>query len=174
MNRLCRRWLSEVHSTNSNSPTSSGFSHRHSDIFAAVRPAPQRPAFFSGRFANGQTPISSGLIFLNSSIRNAGVNPFRVRAAGRAPKPGLASCGGKFDGRWELSTGIWRDNARFLALSRYLFVIRSMEDSDMPPFRQPPPTRLARELFANPKMCLVMHDDHEELDRRRRPTIYEA
>jgi len=49
-----------------------------------------------------------------------------------------------------------------------------MEDSDMPPFRQPPPTRLARELFANPKMCLVMHDDHEELDRRRRPTIYEA
>ena len=37
-------------------------------------------AFFSGRFENGHSLISSGLIFLNSSIREAGVNPFRVRA----------------------------------------------------------------------------------------------
>jgi len=27
------------------------------------------------------------------------------RAAGQPPKPGLTSCGGKFDGRWELATG---------------------------------------------------------------------
>jgi hypothetical protein len=31
-------------------------SHRHSAIFAAVNPAPHRPAFFSGKFANG-TPL---------------------------------------------------------------------------------------------------------------------
>jgi len=31
--------------------------------------------------------------------------PPAQRAAGQAPKPGLTSCGGKFDGRWELSTG---------------------------------------------------------------------
>jgi hypothetical protein len=41
-----------------------GFSHRHSSIFAAVRPAPQRPAVFSGRFANGHSLISNGLNFL--------------------------------------------------------------------------------------------------------------
>src|SRR5215831_13295759 len=49
--------------------------------FADVRPAPQRPAFFSGKFANGHSLISSGLIFLNSSAREAGVNPLRVLAA---------------------------------------------------------------------------------------------
>ena len=70
-----------VHSTNSNCPTSTGFSHRHSAIFGAVSPAPQRPAFFSGRFANGHSLISSGLSFLNSSARDAGVKPLRVRAA---------------------------------------------------------------------------------------------
>ena len=32
---------------------SCGFNHRHSAIFAAVRPAPHLPAFFSGRFAKG-------------------------------------------------------------------------------------------------------------------------
>jgi hypothetical protein len=31
--------------------------------------------------------------------------PPAQRAAGQPPKPGLTSCGGKFDGRWELSTG---------------------------------------------------------------------
>ena len=60
---------------------SSGFNHRHSAIFAAVRPAPHRPAFFSGRFAKGHPKISSGFSFLKSSARDAGVNPFRVRAA---------------------------------------------------------------------------------------------
>jgi hypothetical protein len=58
-----------------------GFSHRHSSIFAAVNPAPQRPAFFSGRLENGQSVISKGFSFLNSSARDAGVKPFRVRAA---------------------------------------------------------------------------------------------
>jgi hypothetical protein len=52
---------------------------RHSAIFAAVRSAPQRPAFFSGRIAKGHSLISSGLSFLNSSTRDTGVNPFRVR-----------------------------------------------------------------------------------------------
>jgi hypothetical protein len=80
-NLLCRRWSSEVHSTNSNCPTTCGLSHRHSTIFAAVRPAPQRPAFFSGKFAKGHSFISSGLSFLNSSALDAGVKPFLVRAA---------------------------------------------------------------------------------------------
>src|SRR5579871_4039740 len=80
-NLLCRRWLSDVHSTNSNCPTSFGVSHRHSTIFPAVRPSPQRPAFFSGRFSNGHSLISNGLIFLNTSALDAGVKPLRVRAA---------------------------------------------------------------------------------------------
>ena len=40
--------------------------HQQSSIFAAVRPAPQRPAFFSGRFVNGHSSISTGLSFLNN------------------------------------------------------------------------------------------------------------
>jgi hypothetical protein len=59
----CRRWPSLVHSTNSNCATRTGFSHRHSSIFAAVSPAPQRPAFFSGRLANGQSAISGLQLF---------------------------------------------------------------------------------------------------------------
>jgi hypothetical protein len=39
-----------------------------------VSPVPQHPALFSGRFADGHSAISSGLIFLNSSAREAGVN----------------------------------------------------------------------------------------------------
>ncbi len=34
--------------------------HRHSSIFAAVRPAPQRPDGFCGRFAKGHSLISNG------------------------------------------------------------------------------------------------------------------
>ena len=64
INLLCRRWPSEVHSTNSNCATSCGLSHRHSTIFAAVRPSPQRPALFSGRFAKGHSLISSGFNLL--------------------------------------------------------------------------------------------------------------
>ena len=48
-NLECRRWLSGVHSTNSTCPTSNGFNHRHSFIFSAVSPSPQRP--------QGYTPI---------------------------------------------------------------------------------------------------------------------
>jgi hypothetical protein len=70
--RLCRRWPSDVHSTNSNCPTSTGLSHRQSTILAAVSPTRQRPAFFSGRFANG---VSSGLNFFIRFARKAGVNP---------------------------------------------------------------------------------------------------
>src|ERR1700688_1120265 len=62
-------------------PDDCGLSHRHSTIFAAARPAPQRPAFFSGKFAKGHSLISSGLIFLNNSALDAGVKPLRVRAA---------------------------------------------------------------------------------------------
>ena len=61
MNRLCCRWVSSVHSTNPNCPTSTGLSQRHSGIFAAVSPAPQRPVFFSGGFANGHSPVSAGI-----------------------------------------------------------------------------------------------------------------
>src|SRR5215469_13452507 len=53
---------------------SRGSSHRHSSIFAAVSPTPQRPAF-SGRFANGHLLVSSGLNFLISSARSFGVKP---------------------------------------------------------------------------------------------------
>jgi hypothetical protein len=60
MNRECRRWCSPVHSTNSNCPTSTGFSQRQSTIFFAVRPAPQRPAFASGGFANGHAATARG------------------------------------------------------------------------------------------------------------------
>ena len=74
INRLCRKWASSVHSTNSNCPTRTGRSHRHSLIFAAVNPAPQRPAFFSGRLAKGHSLTSRGLIFLNNSTRVAGVS----------------------------------------------------------------------------------------------------
>ena len=37
MNRVCRRWCSTVHSTNSNRPTSTGFSQRQSITFFAVK-----------------------------------------------------------------------------------------------------------------------------------------
>jgi hypothetical protein len=40
VNRVCRRWCSPVHSTNSNCATSTGFSQRQSTIFFEVRPAP--------------------------------------------------------------------------------------------------------------------------------------
>ena len=43
-------------------------------------PGTPRPAF-SGGFANGHSLISSGVILLNNSARDEGVNPFRVRAA---------------------------------------------------------------------------------------------
>ncbi len=82
MNRLYPRCASLVHSTYSNSPTSTGFSHRHSAIFVAANPAPHRLAFFSGKFANGHSFISSGFILLNNSTRVAGMKPLRVRAAG--------------------------------------------------------------------------------------------
>jgi hypothetical protein len=78
--RLWRRWESSGHSTYSNCATNCDFSEIHSAIVAAVRPAPHRPAFFSGRLAKGHSLISSGFIFLNSSARNAGVKPLRVRA----------------------------------------------------------------------------------------------
>jgi hypothetical protein len=70
-----------VRPKNSNCPTRTGFSHLHSAIFAAGKPAPYRPAFFSGRFANGHSLISSGFSFLNSSALDPGVKPLRVRAA---------------------------------------------------------------------------------------------
>jgi hypothetical protein len=57
-----RFWMaaakSGVHSTNSNCPTSTGLSQRHSAIFAAVNPCPQRPLIVSGRFANGHFAVS--------------------------------------------------------------------------------------------------------------------
>jgi hypothetical protein len=81
MNRVCRRWRSLVHSKNSNCPTSTGFSHRHSFIFAAVSPWPQRPLLFSGRLAKGHSDICSPRKCLNSSTLEAGVKPFLVRAA---------------------------------------------------------------------------------------------
>ena len=80
-NLVCRRWLSPVHSRNSNCPTSTGFSQRQSAIFAFVKPWPHRPLFASGRLANGHSVISSPRNFLNSCSRTAGVNPLRVRAA---------------------------------------------------------------------------------------------
>ena len=43
----CRRRSSGVHSANSSYPTSSGFTQRHSAIFAATSPSPQRPLFAS-------------------------------------------------------------------------------------------------------------------------------
>jgi hypothetical protein len=48
---------------------------------ATDNPAPHRPLFFSGRFANGHFSVSSGRNFFINSSRNAVVNPFRVRAA---------------------------------------------------------------------------------------------
>jgi hypothetical protein len=48
-------------------------------IFDAVMPAPQRPAFLLGRVREEAFPVSRGLIFLNSSAREPGMNPFRIR-----------------------------------------------------------------------------------------------
>src|SRR5204863_6909060 len=79
-NLECLKWLSPVHSRNSNWPTSTGFSHWHSAIFAFVSPWPHRPLLASGRFANGHSSISSPLNFLNSCARVTGVNPLRVLA----------------------------------------------------------------------------------------------
>src|SRR5919109_5241314 len=76
----CLKWLSPVHSRNSNWPTSTGFSHWHSAIFAFVSPCPHRPVLASGRFANGHSLISSPLNFLNSCARVTGVKPLRVLA----------------------------------------------------------------------------------------------
>jgi len=80
-NRLCLRWPSGVHSTNSNCATSTGWSQRHSFIFSAVRPCPQRPPHGSGRLEKGHSWISSGWNRRYSSVREAGVNPLRVLAA---------------------------------------------------------------------------------------------
>src|SRR5579863_1569372 len=79
MKRLLRSCASLVHSTNSNWPTRTDFSYRHTSIFDAVMPAPQRPAFFLWRVREEVFPISRGLIFLNSSAREPGMNPFRMR-----------------------------------------------------------------------------------------------
>jgi hypothetical protein len=105
INRLWRRWTSSVHSTNSKYPTSTGFSHRHSTILAAVSPAPQRPAFFSGRLAKGHSLISSGLILLNSSARDAGVNPLRVRAGVYQPVAVIIADDQRVEilGRWRVT-----------------------------------------------------------------------
>jgi hypothetical protein len=43
---------------------------------AAVKPTPQRPAFFSGKFAKEHSFISSGLNFWNNSALDGGVKPF--------------------------------------------------------------------------------------------------
>ena len=77
----CRRWPSGVHSTNSNWPTSNGRTQRHSVIFSAVSPWPQRPPRGSGRLEKGHSGISSGRHRQYSSAREAGVNPLRVLAA---------------------------------------------------------------------------------------------
>jgi hypothetical protein len=76
----CLKWLSPVHSTNSNWATSSGFSHWQSAIFAFVSPWPHRPLRASGRFANGQSLILEALEFLEHCARNTGVKPLRVLA----------------------------------------------------------------------------------------------
>src|SRR4051812_48339911 len=58
INRECRKWLSGVHSTNSNCPTSSGFSHRHALILSAVSPSPHRPLLASGRLVKGHLSVA--------------------------------------------------------------------------------------------------------------------
>ena len=78
MNFEWRRWFSPAHSRNSNWPTSTGFSHRQSFIFAAVNLAPHRPLFASGRFANGHSLVSSFRNFFINWPRTTGVNPLRV------------------------------------------------------------------------------------------------
>jgi hypothetical protein len=62
-------------------------SHRHSSIFAPVRPAPHRPAFFSGRFANRHSLMCCGLNFFRTSALSLGVNP-SVFALDRRPQRG--------------------------------------------------------------------------------------
>ncbi len=62
-------------------PRVPAWSQRHSFIFAAVNPCPQRPPCFSGKLPKGQSAISSGFSFLNNCSRIAGVNPLRVRDA---------------------------------------------------------------------------------------------
>src|ERR1700733_790439 len=78
-NRECRKCLSGVHSTNSKCPTSTGFSHRQSFIFAAVSPSPiVRPAPPAirertlGRLQASEPPLKP--------LAYGGVNRLRVRA----------------------------------------------------------------------------------------------
>jgi hypothetical protein len=78
-NRECLKWLSGVHSTNSNCPTNAGLSQWQSFIFTAVKPSPHRPARASGRLANGQVVVSSPRNRFAKSWRKAGVKPLRVR-----------------------------------------------------------------------------------------------
>ena len=88
MYRVCRRWPSPVHSRNSNCPTSRGPRQQQSAIFLNVRPAPRRPLFFSGRFANGHTCVSSPLKRQNSCARVAAVNRHVCGPRTAASRPG--------------------------------------------------------------------------------------
>ena len=62
-----------VRSTNSSSQRRSGFTQTHWSIFSFVRPWPERLG--SGRFANGQLGVTSGLSSWKTSARRCGVNP---------------------------------------------------------------------------------------------------
>ena len=62
-------------------PTSTGVSHGHPAIFSAVNPSPLRPLLASGRLTNGHSAASRPRNLLKSSSLEAGVKPFRVRAA---------------------------------------------------------------------------------------------
>ena len=54
----CRRWLPSVHSAYSICAVNRGLSHRHSAIFSAVSPSPQRPLSRCGKFEKGQFGVS--------------------------------------------------------------------------------------------------------------------
>jgi hypothetical protein len=49
-------------------------------IFSAVSAPPQRAFRVSGRFTKGHSGVTSGLNFSETLWRDAGTNPFRVRA----------------------------------------------------------------------------------------------
>jgi hypothetical protein len=69
-----------VHSRNSICATISGRNQTHFFIFSAVNASPHRALWVSGRFTNGHFKMTSGFSFSNSLRREAGTNPFLVRA----------------------------------------------------------------------------------------------
>jgi hypothetical protein len=90
----CLRWSPSVRSRNSICATSSGRTQTHFFIFSAVNASPHRALWVSGRFTNGHSGVTSGRSFSKTLRRDAGTNPFRMRATYFNSSPVVANDAG--------------------------------------------------------------------------------